>query len=160
MKTAAVSGAVIAALAASALATPTFAQDYYGYRARESCHDAVQSRGTAGAVLGGVLGAVIGSNIAGHGARTGGTAIGAVAGALLGNSIGRSSAKSSDRCEQVADYGYNRSYGYQRGYSYDRGYSYQGAYGYDRSQGYPADAYRYRSDYRGPSYDRDGWRDR
>jgi uncharacterized protein YcfJ len=133
MKAAAISGAVIAALAAGALATPTFAQPYRGYGYDNDC----RSDGTAGAVIGGIAGAVLGSNLAAHhGGRAGGAALGGIAGALIGNGI----ARSNDNC---------RSYG--QAYSAPvYGYSDSYAYGYDR-------AYERRDyDHDRPDYDRDG----
>ncbi|HEX3699269.1 MAG TPA: glycine zipper 2TM domain-containing protein [Phenylobacterium sp.] len=136
MKTATVTGAVVAALAAGAIATPSFARD--------PCEQQKHNNGTAGAVLGGIAGAVIGSNVAGHGARTGGSIIGGVAGAAVGNNIGRSGTK----CDGYAYYnngyydrdrhwhgnayyngGYNGQYGYNNGY-YD-------SYGRWHAAGYP-----------------------
>ena len=121
MKTAAISGAVIAALAVGALATPSFAQSY---RAPYNS-DCRRSDGTTGAVIGGIAGAILGSNLAAHhGGRSGGAAIGGVAGALLGNSI----ARGSQSCG---------AQGYSSGYSgYSRGYQ-------DRSYGYAQPTYRY-----------------
>jgi uncharacterized protein YcfJ len=112
MKTAAISGAVIAALAAGAISTPSFARDY--------CHERQHNSGTTGALVGGLAGAVIGSNVAGHGSRTGGTIIGGLAGAAIGNNIGRSSVK----CDR---YGYYDRHQYSSTY---RGY-YDGRYGYN-----------------------------
>ena len=102
MKVAAISTAVVAALAVSAAAVPSFAQDYrgYGYDNRDPCQEKTHNNGTAGALLGGIAGALIGSNLASHhGGRSGGAVLGAVAGAALGNNIARSSAKSSGACE-------------------------------------------------------------
>jgi hypothetical protein len=132
MKTATLTGAVIAALAVGALATPTFAQPYRAYD-NTSC----RSDGTAGAVIGGIAGALLGSNLASHhGGRAGGAAIGGVAGALLGNSI----ARGNDSCR-----------------SYSQAYSapvYRApAYGY-------GDRYAYstpRTVYQRPAYERDRW---
>jgi hypothetical protein len=172
MKVAMISGAMIAALAAGAVATPSFAQPYhpYGYDSREVCHGSGNT--TAGAVIGGIAGALLGSNLASHhGGRAGGAALGGVAGALIGSSIARSSDK--DRCDTQA-YGYdNRSYG--RGYSssyeaprysggYGRGYSgsyyaprYNGGYGQSYSNSYYAPGYE--GGYSRPSHDRDDWDD-
>jgi hypothetical protein len=146
MKVAAISGAVIAALAAGSIATPTLAQDYgyAGYDGRDACQARQHDNGTAGAVIGGIAGVLIGSNLAAHhGGRAGGAAIGGVAGALIGNSIGRSAASSSCDGYSQGYYssgyetrGYDARYGYN-GYaapyrtSYDRSY-----YGHDRSYGY------------------------
>ena len=102
MKVAAISTAVIAAMAASAVAVPSFAQDYRGYGNdyRDACQEKTHDNGTAGALLGGIAGALIGSNLASHhGGRSGGAVLGAVAGAALGNNIARSSTKSSGACE-------------------------------------------------------------
>ena len=150
MKVAMISGAVIAALAAGAIATPSFAQPYgYGY-----ANDCRQDRGNAaaGTIIGGIAGAVLGSNLAAHhGGRSGGAAIGAVAGALLGNSIGRSSSQSCDYRDYDASY---RTPAYSSGYyaqpSYGAGYYTQPAYGYrayDTRYSYDA--------YSRPQYDRD-----
>lgn len=138
MKLAAISGAVIAALAAGSVATPTFAQDYRGYgyydSGRDPCQQKKHDSGTTGAVLGGIAGALLGSSLASHhDGRTGGALIGAVAGAALGNNIGRSSAHSSATCD-----GYVRQ-GYYGGRSYDSAY-YRAS---DRNYGYYATPYRY-----------------
>ena len=125
MKIAAFSATALALVAAGAVATPSFAHDYPGYRAAayeraDACQAKQHNKGTTGAVLGGIAGALLGSNIAGHGERTGGAALGAVAGAVIGANIGRSSAKSSDLC-QGRDYGrvvYQRATPYPGGYSY------------------------------------------
>lgn len=147
MKTAAITGVAIAALAATAIATPSFARD--------PCEQQKHNNGTAGAVIGGIAGAVIGSNIPHHhGARTGGAIIGGVAGAALGNSIGRSGTK----CDGYAyynggyydaygnwhanaptyysspyagQYGYNSSY-YSQPYYSQPYYDYQDGYAYNR----------------------------
>jgi hypothetical protein len=117
MKTAAISGALIAALAAGAFAIPTVsAAQPYGYA--PDC----RNDGAAGTVIGGIAGALLGSSLAPHhGNRAGGAAIGGVAGALVGNSIGRSSG-----CSTVSSgYGYD-SYGYANrypNYGYSSGYS-------------------------------------
>src|SRR5471030_1427641 len=104
MKVAAISGAVIAALATGAVATPSFAQPYRDAYAND-CRQDSRGNTTAGAVIGGIAGAVLGSNLAAHhGGRSGGAAIGGVAGALLGNSIARSSNSSCDY--QGANSGY------------------------------------------------------
>jgi hypothetical protein len=157
MKTAAISGALIAALAAGAVAIPTAsAARPYGY-ASDCRHD-----GTAGTVIGGIAGALLGSSLAPHhGNRAGGAAIGGVAGALIGNSIGRSSS-----CSTVSQgYGYD-SYGYADRYS-GSGYSsygYAPAYGYTTyysqpyySRGYDRDDHRYR-DHDRRDWDRDDYR--
>jgi uncharacterized protein YcfJ len=137
MKAAAISGAVIAALAAGALATPTFAQPYRGYAYDNDC----RSDGTAGAVIGGIAGAVLGSNLASHhGGRAGGAALGGVAGALIGNSI----ARSNNSCERY-DRSYSQAYAAPV-YGYDSAY----AYGYDNRyerRGYDRDD-RYHREYR------------
>ena len=126
MKVAAFSGAVIAALAAAAVATPSLAQSY-GYARDSGC----RSDGTAGTVIGGIAGAVLGSNLAAHhGGRAGGAAIGGVAGALLGNSVARNS---------CGNRGYSSRYGST---SYSSGYYSQPGYGYTQP------AYRYAQ----PSY--------
>jgi hypothetical protein len=139
MKAAAITGALVAALAAGAVATPTFAQPYgYGYDNDCRSHD----NGTAGAVIGGI--AVIGSNLASHhGGRAGGAALGAVAGAALGNSIARSSAQSCGYSGRAYyDNAYRTSYVERR--DYDRGYDNRygsNNYGYSR---YNQGAYGYR----------------
>jgi hypothetical protein len=160
MKTAAISGALIAALAAGAVAIPTAsAARPYGYAS-----DCRRSDGTAGTVIGGIAGALLGSSLAPHhGNRAGGAAIGGVAGALIGNSIGRSSG-----CSTVSQgYGYD-SYGYADRYS-GSGYSsygYAPAYGYTTyysqpyySRGYDRDDHRYR-DHDRRDWDRDRDHDR
>jgi hypothetical protein len=157
MKAAAISGAVIAALAAGALATPTFAQPYRSYAYDNGCQ--TRSDGTAGAVIGGIAGALLGSNLASHhGGRAGGAAIGGVAGALIGNSI----ARSNDGCRTYSQayrapvYGYRDRYasGYGDSYAYRDNSRYQ-AYGdNDRYQAYRDTRYerpaydRYHRDYR------------
>jgi hypothetical protein len=147
MKAAAITGALLAALAAGAVATPTFAQPY-GYE--DDCRQQERSSGTTGAVIGGIAGALLGSNLAAHhGGRAGGTAIGAIAGAALGNSIGRSSAKSCGYSSQAYyDNGYRGSYVQRRDYGrgYDNSYG-SNSYGYGRyNQG--ASSYRpYGGDY-------------
>lgn len=128
MKTAAITGAVLAALAAGALATPSFARD--------PCQQEKHNKGTAGAVIGGLAGAVLGSNVAGHGAKTEGSVIGGVAGAAIGNNIGRSGVK----CDGYSYYNPNGGYydrdGHWHSYSanarYNNGY-YAGQYGRDTS---------------------------
>jgi uncharacterized protein YcfJ len=140
MKVAAISGAVIAALAVGSLATPTLAQDYR-YDRRDVCQDSRHSNGATGAVLGGIAGVLIGSNLASHhGGRAGGAALGGVAGALLGNSIGRSSANSSCDGYYATRYehrGYDNSrYGYADG-RYDTGHYDNGRYGYDSRYAQP-----------------------
>jgi len=114
-----ITGAAIAALAATAMATPSFAQD--------PCHQKQHNNGTAGAVIGGIAGAVIGSNVAGHGAKTGGSIIGGLAGAAIGNNIGRSSTK----CDGRYSYYYNgRYYDHPVGDAYYQG-RYDSRYGYN-----------------------------
>ena len=150
MKTAAITGAAIAALAATAIATPSFARD--------PCQQRKHNNGTAGAVIGGIAGAVLGNNIAHGGGRTGGTIIGGVAGAALGNSIGRSSTK----CDGYAYYngGYYDAYGNWHA-SAPTYYSspYAGQYGYNSSyQGYYTTPYYsapYNDYYDGYAYNRD-----
>jgi uncharacterized protein YcfJ len=142
MKIAVITGAV-AALAAGAIATPTFAQDY--------CHEHRQSNGTAGAVVGGLAGAVLGSQVAGHGARTEGSVIGGIAGALIGNSIGRSSAKCDGYGYYDGRYDHGRYYSapaYSSGYynnrydgRYDGRYGYNGYYGRHHDSGYYNNGY-------------------
>jgi len=133
MKAAAITGALVAALAAGAVATPTFAQPY-GYARDNDC----RGNGAAGTVIGGIAGALIGSNLASHhGGRAGGAALGAVAGALVGNSVSRSSGASCGYSNQAYD---DTSYraGYVRRYD-ERGYDYrysQPAYSYRAYQGY------------------------
>ena len=87
MKIALVSGALVAAIAAGAIATPSFAQDYRGYsrdRGYASCGDGAAT----GTVVGAVTGGFLGSQVAGRGNRTGGTLIGAGLGAVAGHHIG------------------------------------------------------------------------
>ena len=138
MKVATISGVVIAALAAGAIATPSLAQPY-GYD--RDC----RSNAAAGTILGGIAGAVLGSNLAAHhGGRSGGAAIGGVAGALLGNSIGRSSSSCDYR-------GYSSGYYAQPGYAYaEPAYVYaRPAYSYGYEARYDRDRYR--------GHDRDDW---
>jgi hypothetical protein len=127
MKTRILTGALIAATAAGALAVPTFAsaQTYY----YDDCRAREHSNGTAGAVIGGIAGALLGSSVAPHhGNRAGGAAIGGVTGAIIGNSIGRSSAKSNSYA--CNGYDSRRHYGYAPTYYYD-GRGYDGRYGYN-----------------------------
>jgi uncharacterized protein YcfJ len=142
MKVAAISGVVIAALAAGAVATPSFAQPYRDSYAND-CRQG--GNATAGAVIGGIAGALLGSNLAAHhGGRSGGAAIGGVAGALLGSSIARSSSSSCDY------QGYNSGY---RTQAYSSGYYAQPSYGYaqptyayvEPTYAYAQPAYSYRS---------------
>ena len=149
MKVAAISGAVIAALAATAVATPSFAQSY-GYARDSSC----RGDGTAGTVVGGIAGALLGSNLAAHhGGRAGGAAIGGVAGALIGNSVARKSCGDrgySSRYSSTRDYssGYysQPSYGYaQPNYGYGYAQPSYGAYGGGYDNRYSDNSYR---DYR------------
>jgi hypothetical protein len=163
MKTAAISGALIAALAAGAVAIPTVsAAQPYGYAS-----DCRRSDGTAGTIIGGIAGAVLGSNLAAHhGGRAGGAAIGGVAGALIGNSI----ARGSDGCRTYSQgYGYDTRYsgGYAPAYSYGYNDGYAPTYGYGYGDSY-APTYGYttvygrghdRDDYRYRSHDRDRYRD-
>ena len=162
MKIPAISGAVIAALAVGALATPSFAQSY---RAPYNS-DCRRGDGTAGAVIGGIAGALLGSNLAAHhGGRAGGAAIGGVAGALLGNSIARGSSQSCDT--QSYNSGYRQpSYAYAQptyGYAQPR-YAYaQPSDGYDTRYSYSYNRPRYdrdRDDYRDRDHDRDRRHDR
>src|SRR5580765_2484305 len=124
MKTAAISGAVIAALAAGAVAIPTAsAAQPYGYGS-DGYSDCRRSDGAAGTIIGGIAGAVLGSNLAAHhGGRAGGAALGGVAGALIGNSI----ARSGNDCRTYSEgYGYDSrgsGYGYAPSYSYSSGYA-------------------------------------
>jgi hypothetical protein len=138
MKIAVITGAVVA-LAAGAIATPTFAQD--------PCHSHQQSRTTTGAVVGGLAGALLGSQLAGHHNQGQGALIGGVAGAVIGGAVGRSSAK----CDGY--YGYNQPYsnaGYYAAPPYN-GYD-TGQYGYGR--GYAPRYYntRYNNGYYGGGY--------
>jgi hypothetical protein len=123
-KTQMVSLAVVAALAAGSIATPTFAHDY-GYGYGDSRYDYCRQKGkdgaVAGALLGALAGAVLGSNVSGHGARSEGGAIGAAAGAAIGAGVGHSTAKQNCR----ARYGYYDGYGYRNGYAYDSRYDYR-----------------------------------
>lgn len=137
MKVAAISGAVIAALAAGAVATPSFAQPYRAYAYENDCR--ARSDGTAGAVIGGIAGALLGSNLASHhGGRAGGAALGGVAGALIGSSIARSS---NDDCRTYSQAYRAPVYGYGDRY----------AYGYDAR--YERPAYSYGGRYQRPDYD-------
>lgn len=152
MKNAAVTGAVVAALAAGAVAIPS-ASSAQSYRYNNSdC----RSNGTAGAVIGGIAGALLGSSVAPHhGNRAGGAAIGGVAGAVIGNSIGRSSSDCSNQAyyrdgryyRQAPSYYSNQSYystpGYYSSPSYYSG-GYDGRYGYNTY----APRYDYRYDHR------------
>src|SRR5512138_1083750 len=150
MKTAAISGVLIAALAAGAVAIPTASSAQpYGYD--RSSYGDCKSDGTAGAIIGGIAGALLGSSVAPHhGNRAGGAAIGGVAGALLGNSI----ARSSSNCRTVSEgYGYD-SYGYSPSYSYAPSYGYSSYYSQPRYYGGYADR-----DYR-RDHDHDWRRDR
>ena len=114
MKVAAISGAVIAALAATAVATPSVAQSY-GYARDSGC----RSDGTAGTVIGGIAGALLGSNLAAHhGGRAGGAAIGGVAGALIGNSVARNSCGSRGYGSRYGSTSYSNGYYSQPGYGY------------------------------------------
>jgi hypothetical protein len=184
MKTATVTGAVIAALAVGALATPSSAQTYRG----QYSNDCRRSDGTAGTVIGGIAGALLGSNLAAHhGGRAGGAAIGGVAGALLGNSIGRSSGQSCDYqgynngyrqptyayaapAYEQPTYGYGQTYRYaQPSYGYaQQTYSYaQPAYGYETRYSddrynrpqydHDREQYRDRDQYRDRNWDRADW---
>jgi uncharacterized protein YcfJ len=158
MKVAAISTAVIAALATSAFAAPSFAQDYrgYGYDSRDPCQERVHNSGTTGALLGGLAGVLIGSNLASHhGGRAGGAVLGGLAGAAVGNNIARSSAHSSGACEG----GYYNSR-YTPRARYDGRYDtqrYQGRYEAPRYEGryetqrYAPSPYRYTS-YDGGDY--------
>jgi uncharacterized protein YcfJ len=144
MKVATISGVVIAALAAGAIATPSFAQPY-GYAS--DCRQDQRSSATAGTIIGGIAGALLGSNLAAHhGGRSGGAAIGAVTGAVVGNAIGRSSGQS---CGYQAD-----NDGYQAPV-YSSGYYAQPAYGYAQpAYGYVQPAYGYDARYSYSAYDR------
>jgi hypothetical protein len=151
MNTRFITGALIAATAAGALAVPTFASAQpYGYY-YDDCRAREHSNGAAGTIIGGIAGALLGSSVAPHhGNRAGGAAIGGVAGALIGNSIGRSSAKeNSYACNGAYDRRYYGSYsaptyyyngGYDGRYSYytpnTTTYSYAPSYSYDRRSYY------------------------
>jgi hypothetical protein len=139
MKVRAITGAVIAALAAGAIATPSFAQD--------PCHRQQHNNGTAGAVIGGLAGAVIGSNVAGHGARTGGSILGALAGAAIGNNIGRASTKCDGRYSSYYNGRYYDRPAYSNGYyngAYDGRYgANNGDYSRPRYNGYDHGYYPY-----------------
>jgi hypothetical protein len=149
MYTRIITGALIAATAAGALAVPTFASAQpYGYY-EDGCRAREHSNGAAGAVIGGIAGALLGSSVAPHhGNRAGGAAIGGVAGALIGNSIGRSSAKSdSYACNGYYERGRYGSYAAPtyyngRGY-YDGRYGYNGYNGYSGYSGYYSQPYSY-----------------
>src|SRR5690242_3868885 len=108
MKT--LSGILIAAVAAGAIATPALAHDEgrYGYSSGYDCRGS--GGAAAGTVVGALAGAAIGSNLAHRGDRTGGALIGAFAGGLLGNSIGRTSERRS------CDDGYRNYGGYRSSY--------------------------------------------
>ena len=141
MKIAALSATALAAVVASAAATPSVAQDYRGYvyERAAACQDKTHDSGTTGAVLGGIAGALIGSNLASHhGGRAGGAALGAVAGALVGNSIGRSTAKSSEVCDGGS---YGRAF-YRAQPAYYGQPAYHGYY--DRADYRGHQPYRYR----------------
>ena len=163
MKNAAVTGAVVAALAAGAVAIPAASSAQpYGY-ANSDCRAKERSNGTAGAVIGGIAGALLGSSVAPHhGNRAGAAAIGGVTGAVVGNSIGRSSGKSN--CYTQGYYRDGRYYSYAPTYSAPSYYApaptyyapaptyyapaptyysgrYDGRYGYN---GYAAPRYDYR----------------
>ena len=100
MRFAAMTGAAVAALAAVAAATPSFAQ-------YDPCHSEKHNSGAGGAVIGGIAGALLGSSIAPHHEnRAGGAVIGGVAGAIAGNAIGRSSAEHSAACREAYNNGY------------------------------------------------------
>jgi hypothetical protein len=107
MKIALLSTAMTGVLAVSALATPTFAQDYrdgYGHDGYPTpCQQTKRSNSVAGGLFGGILGAVIGSNLAHGGGRTGGAVIGGLAGAAIGSNVARSSADNSQVCEGGPD---------------------------------------------------------
>jgi hypothetical protein len=144
-KFAAVSGAVIAALAVGAVATPSFAADYgdYGYGPAyasydDTCHAARQQGAATGTVIGALAGAALGSGVAHHGDRAGGAVVGAIAGALIGNGVGRSSTD----CGYGRDVSYQPYPAYSGGYAQDYGPSY-GGYGgyasYDSYRGYGHD---------------------
>jgi predicted lipid-binding transport protein (Tim44 family) len=125
MKLAAITGALVPALAAGSVATPSFAQPYGGYGYQDPCQSKTHQSGTTGAIVGGLAGALLGSSLAGsHDGRTGGALIGAVAGAALGNNIGRSNAKSS--CNGYVRQGYYGS-SYNSGYARN-GYARDGYY--------------------------------
>ncbi len=152
MKTAAISGALVAALAAGAIAIPTAsAAQPYGYDSRG--YSDCRNNGAAGTIIGGIAGALLGSSVAPHhGNRAGGAAIGGVAGALIGNSVARSSS-SCGTYNQAYGYG-DRSYGYAQTYpSYGYASSYP-TYGYGQSYGYATYGRSYSS-----GYDHDRYRD-
>ena len=109
MKIALVSGALVAAIAAGAIATPSFAQDYRGPgRSYDRGYASCGRDGAAtGTVVGAVTGGFLGSQLSGRGDRTGGTILGALAGGLFGNAIGRSSSHNSYACDSQ----YRSSYG-------------------------------------------------
>ncbi len=121
MKIALVSGALVAAIAAGAIATPSFAQDYRGYsrdRGYASCGDGAAT----GTVVGAVTGGFLGSQLSGRGDRTGGTILGALAGGLFGNAIGRSSSHNSYACDSRNRYRSN--YGHDKYGQADYGRTY------------------------------------
>jgi predicted lipid-binding transport protein (Tim44 family) len=156
MKAKALSVAALAAVVASAGATPTLAQGYYA--ADAACHDQTQHNGTAGAVLGGLAGALVGSSLASHdGGQAGGAVVGALAGALLGNGLGRASAKNSAPC-QARDYGpvvyHGQPPAYGGGQYWRSGYRPAPYDGYGRDVRY--DQYDHGDGYdRGDAYDHD-----
>ncbi|MDE2486143.1 MAG: glycine zipper 2TM domain-containing protein [Alphaproteobacteria bacterium] len=132
MKTVAITGVAVAALAATAIATPSFA--------RNPCEQQKHNHGTAGAVIGGLAGAALGNSLAHGGGRTGGTIIGGLAGAAIGNNIGRSSTK----CDGYAYYngGYYDRDGHWHGYARTYASPYAGQYGYNSSyRGYDSRPY-------------------
>ena len=174
-------GALAVAMTASALATPTLAQDYRDYRGnggdyrygyQNNCEQIKHDRTTTGGILGALAGAAIGANLAAHGGgRAGGAVLGALAGAAVGTNVGRDTAKTSGRCGgyyrdgRYYSYPVRQSYGYRddgrydgRGDQYGRTYERQ-EYSRD-NRGYRYEHYeRYEgSDWDGDRSQRDGWR--
>ena len=146
MKIALVSGALVAALAAGAIATPTFAQDYRSHdRGYASCG---RDGAATGTVVGAVTGGFLGSQLAGRGDRTGGTILGALAGGLFGNAIGRSSSHNSYACDSHTQY--RSGYGQDRYRQTDYGRSYYS----DSNRYYGSGARNWSDSNRSYGYDR------
>ncbi len=143
MKT--LSGILIAAVAAGAIASPALAHDEGRYdRGYVQSYDCRDSRGgaAAGTLFGALAGAAIGSNVAHRGDRTGGALVGAFAGGLIGNGIGRSADHNACGYSNYGGYRSDTRYDRYDGYNpYRRGhdrsdygrYRPAGQYGYDYS---------------------------